>query len=110
MAASTEIIKMRSAEPTATAYYACIQELMEKAIGQGQMTIQIEALTYCYSAVVSMLELGVISSQSQKIGVTCLSIIQGSYPAMAHKYALMCIQYLLRARTTGQWSDDQMSK
>jgi len=74
MAASTRAIEMQLASPdestpaeySATAYYACLQDMMSSWIEcrrKGQVSpIQIESLAYCYSAIVSMLDLGVISN------------------------------------------------
>jgi hypothetical protein len=63
MAATTEVIKMKfgnqeDAEYSATAYYSCLSEMISS-----QATSNIEALSYCYSAVISMLDLGVINHQ-----------------------------------------------
>jgi hypothetical protein len=67
MAATTEVIRMQFGQDdallTPTAYFACIQELILKQIkkfDEKEIT-KSEALFYCYSAVISMLDFGVIS-------------------------------------------------
>ena len=67
MAASTEAIKIQfqgQDNYSATAYFVCLQEMMANYMKGRQSAqrpeINIEALSYCYSAVISMLDFGVI--------------------------------------------------
>lgn len=74
MAASTQVIEMKfgaskdaNPEYSATAFYACLQDMMNswaQARRSGMASpINIESLAYCYSAVVSMLDYGVVNNQ-----------------------------------------------
>ena len=69
MAASTEVIKMQfqgQTEIGPTAYFACLQDMMTNYItsqSKGQQSaMNIEALSYSYSAIISTLDFGVISN------------------------------------------------
>ena len=70
IAASTEVIlsqlgkKTEEIEIPSTAYFICLQDILNsqiKGIKEGKQNICIEASTYCYSAIISMLTFGVIS-------------------------------------------------
>lgn len=70
MAASNEVIKMKfgsSLGPNMeTAFFSCIQDMIDaqvKATGapDSKKVTNIEALSYCYSAIISRLSHGVIS-------------------------------------------------
>jgi len=70
VAASTEVIKMQfqgQDNYSATAYFACLQDMMANYMKSRQADsrpkVNIEALSYCYSAIISMLDFGVISNQ-----------------------------------------------
>lgn len=89
MAASTEAIQIKFSqaageqpEYSATAYYACLQEMMTSWInarraGQAAQIGSVESLAYCYSAIVSMLNFGVIQNQEQKIVETATFLLCG---------------------------------
>jgi hypothetical protein len=106
MAATTEVIKMQlganqeEAEYSATAYYSCLSEMITS-----QGTNNIEAISYCYSAVISMLDLGVINHQQNKILKIAEHLIT-KCPAMAMKYGIICLQFILHAKSESQWNSD----
>lgn len=66
MAAITEVIKQKAGSETpdfsAVSYYACLNDMI---LNSGNANL--EAIMYAYSAIISMLELGVISHQADKI-------------------------------------------
>jgi len=66
IAAITEVIKQKAgATPpdfSPLSYYACLNEMIASKSGANP-----EAMMYAYSAVVSMLDLGVIAHQQDKI-------------------------------------------
>lgn len=98
-------------EFSATAYFACLQEMMTSYHGSLLASseapkMNIESLSYCYSAIISQLDFGVISNQEQKIVKTCSDILTSAkYPGMAQKYALICIQFVLHSKSEAQWNN-----
>ena len=90
MAASTEAIKVQfkgqdGAQPeySATAYYACLQDMLNcwikaRLAGQSIPIGSIETLSYCYSAIISMLDFGVIQNQEDKIVETAMFLLKGA--------------------------------
>ena len=105
MAASTEVIKMQfggneDAEYSATAYYSCLSEMIKK---NGP---NMEALAYCYSAVISMLDFGVINNQQDKILQVAEHLVTKCSP-MAMKYGIICLQFILHAKSEPQWNSDK---
>lgn len=89
MAASTEVIIMQfgcqqDAEYSATAYYSCLSEMIQK------QSTNIEALSYCYSAVISMLDFGVINNQQDKILRVAEHLVT-KCSSMAMKYGIICL-------------------
>lgn len=75
VAATTEVIKAKpQPDFSAVSYYACLQELLS---GSQQEGINQDALMYVYSAVVSMLDLGIISNQQHQICAVAKRVMFG---------------------------------
>ena len=94
-----------------TAYFACLQEMLVSqltAIRNGQPArTNVDVLCYCYSAIISMLDFGVISDQETKIS-ECVNFIltSGKCSATAIKYAIICLQFILHSKSEAQWNTD----
>lgn len=65
----------------------------------------IEALAYCYSAVISMLDFGVITHEQNKI-LRVAEYLVTKCPPMATKYGIICLQFILHAKSESQWNSD----
>jgi len=114
MAASTEVIKIQfpnQAEYSATAYFACLQEMVSSSLlalrnGQPSRT-NVDVLAYCWSAIISMLDFGVIANQEAKILESANFILtSGKCSATAIKYAIICLQFVLHSKSENQWNTD----
>ena len=114
MAASAEVIKIQfpgEVEFSPTAYFACLQEMLVSqltAIRNGQPPrTNVDVLCYCYSAIISMLDFGVISDQETKIS-ECVNFIltSGKCSATAIKYGIICLQFILHSKSEAQWNTD----
>lgn len=53
--------------------------------------MSVEVLMYCYSAIVSMLPLGVIAHQSQNISAVSAEFLHRQQSPMAMKYSIICL-------------------
>jgi len=105
MAATTEVIKMKYGEEfSPTAYFACLSEMLGQQISQPG-GLNMDALMYCYSATVSMLDLGVIQNQQQKI-VGFMEVVMQKGSPMQIKYAIMVLQFVLHSKTEAQWNTE----
>jgi hypothetical protein len=117
MAASNEVIKMKFGDSLGpnmeTAFFSCIQDMIEtkiKTMGiqDAKKVTNIESLAYCYSAVISMLSHGVVSHKEKDIIRISLQLINSEkFPAMAKKYAIICLQYVLHSKSENQWNTEQ---
>lgn len=128
MAASTQVIEMKfgaggggSPEYSPTAYYACLQDMMtswaQARRAGAPSQINIESLAYCYSAIVSTLDFGVIQNQEEKIVDAATFLLQGasvihgsglqqarSASPVAQKYAIITLQFVLHSKSEAQWT------
>lgn len=108
IAATTEVIKMKSGGQPAnfspTSYFACLQEMLQQQLAANAGGI--EALLYAYSAIVSMLDSGVVANQEQKIVQAATYVIQsGKHSPSAVKYSIMCLQFVLSTKSAAQWQN-----
>jgi hypothetical protein len=70
-----------------------------------KQTGSMEALAYCYSAVISMLDFGVINNQQGRILKIAEHLVTKCSP-MAMKYGIVCLQFILHAKSEQQWNSD----
>ena len=102
MAAISEVIRGQNLEFSATVYFAMLQDMISS--GKGNM----EVLTYCYSAMISQVDFGVISHQESRILNICEQVMTKCSPT-AIKYCLICLQFVLHSKTENQWNNDPLT-
>jgi hypothetical protein len=71
MAAITEVIRSQNLEYSPTAYFAMLQDMITSQTNSGFSGGNIEVLCYCYSAIISQLDFGVIANQETRILNSC---------------------------------------
>ena len=91
-----------------TSYFACLQEMLQQQLNTNNTSI--EALMYAYSAIVSMLDSGVVANQEKKIVEAATFVIQsGRFSPSAVKYSVMCLQFVLGTKSVAQWQSQDDS-
>lgn len=100
MAATSEVIKMKQAHAdySATSYFACLHEMVVQQLRQAN-GMSVEVLMYCYSAIVSMLPLGVIANQSENIRAVSSEFLHRQQSPMAMKYSIICLQFVMHSKS-----------
>jgi hypothetical protein len=64
-------------------------------------------LAYCFSAVISQLEFGVIANQEAKIlNIANYILSSGKCSAWSGKYAVICLQFVLHSKSENQWNNE----
>ena len=77
MAASEQVIKAQlkiKEEVPATPFLTCLHDMISQQLTlakKGSTSVSLEALFYCFSSIISIVDLGVIANQQQKILDVC---------------------------------------
>jgi hypothetical protein len=88
---------------SATAYFASLASMYRSENKQ----VNLEALAYSFSAVISMLDLSIIQNQHAVIFeiVSKHMLTQAVESPQVGKYGVIALQFLLHSKTEAQWNN-----